>query len=73
MKYKYSLDVFYNEEDEKFVAISPEFGNQMAGLGDTRREAIAEAEKALELLIEDCEEEGDSLPTPRKARKYSGN
>ncbi len=73
MDYNYSLDVFYSDEDEQYVAVSPEFGNQMAGTGDTRAEAVSEAEKALELLVEDYREEGDELPQPRKAHEYSGN
>ena len=73
MDYNYSIEVLYSEIDEQYVAISPEFSNQMAGTGDTRSKAVAEAETALELLIEDYQEEGDELPHPRKAQKFSGN
>jgi len=72
MATKYSYDVFYSDEDEKYIAVSPEFGNQMAGVGDTAEEALKEAESALRLLIEDYQAEGDPLPSPRKAQEYSG-
>lgn len=72
MAYSYSFNVFYSNDDEKYIAVSPEFGDQMAGVGDTADEALKEAESSLRLLIEDYEAEGETLPSPRKAQEYSG-
>lgn len=68
---KYSIDVTWSEEDQAYLAISPEFPG-LSAFGDTRTEAIDEAETALALFIEEFEEEGRELPQPKELSAFSG-
>jgi len=61
---RYSIHVFADEQDGGFVAVCPEFPG-VSAFGDTRKEAIDEAQVALQLAIETFEEEGWPLPEPR--------
>jgi antitoxin HicB len=68
---QYSLHVEWSEEDDCFFATCPEFPGFSAH-GQTRAEALAEAEKGLELRIEAMKEEGVELPQPNEMEQYSG-
>jgi len=67
----YSFRVVWSDEDEAFVATSPEFEG-LSGIGDTRAEAMEEALTALDLLLESYRENGWPLPTPATLTPYSG-
>ena len=61
---RYELIIFWDEADEIFVVDVPELPGCMAH-GRTKREAIANAEAAIELWIETAKEDGLEIPEPR--------
>jgi len=68
---KYCLKVHYSEEDEGYIALSPEFSG-LSAFGETHIEAIEEAKIALQLFIENYNEEGKEPPQPNLIKEYSG-
>jgi predicted RNase H-like HicB family nuclease len=68
---KYSFDLAWSDEDEGFIATSQEFPG-LSAFGATAREALSEAEIALELMIESYEEDRVPLPQPRVRYEHSG-
>ena len=64
MNNKYTLQIFWSEEDEGFVAVCHQFPG-LSAFGETREEALSEAEVALNLMIETYLENGISLPEPQ--------
>jgi predicted RNase H-like HicB family nuclease len=71
MKLKYSVTVAWSNEDDCYIATSPEFENLVA-FGDTIEEAAAEAAVALQGYIETHEEAGIPLPQAKTRPSYSG-
>lgn len=63
MNNKYTLQIFWSEEDEAFVAVCREL-HGLSAFGETREEALREAQIALDLIIETYRENGISLPEP---------
>lgn len=61
---RYELIIFWDEADEIFVVDVPELPGCMAH-GRTKREAITQAEAAIDLWIETAKEDGIALPEPR--------
>lgn len=68
---KYSVNIFWSDEDEGYIAVSPEFPG-LSAFGKTPEKAIAEAQVALKLFIDTYEEEGLPLPEPQIVQRYSG-
>lgn len=68
---KYSINLFWSDEDGGYIAVSPEFPG-LSAFGKTAEKAIAEAQVALELFAATYEEEGLSLPEPQVVQRYSG-
>ncbi len=64
MKNKYSLQIFWSEEDEAFVAICNEFPG-LSAFGETREDALREAQTALDLMIKTYREKHIPLPQPK--------
>jgi predicted RNase H-like HicB family nuclease len=64
MKNKYALHIFWSDEDEAFVAVCREFPG-LSAFGETREEALREAQIALDLMIETYREKGIALPEPQ--------
>ena len=64
MNNKYAIQIFWSEEDEAFVAVCREFPG-LSALGETREEALREAQIALDLMIETYREKDISLPEPQ--------
>jgi predicted RNase H-like HicB family nuclease len=64
MKYQYSILIQWSEEDEKYLVSLPEFGPYAHTHGDTYEEALKNGQEVLELLIEDYQARGQSLPQP---------
>ncbi|MBS1788999.1 MAG: type II toxin-antitoxin system HicB family antitoxin [Acidobacteria bacterium] len=62
---KYSFLLHWSDEDEGYIAKCPEFPG-LSAFGETPDEAIAEAQVALELMIETYQEAGQPLPEPLK-------
>lgn len=61
---RYELIIFWDEADEIFVVDVPELPGCMSH-GRTKREAIANAEAAIELWIETAKEDSLEIPKPR--------
>jgi antitoxin HicB len=68
---KYSFTLHWSDEDEGYIVKCPEFSG-LSAFGDSPDEALAEAQIALELMIETYQESGYELPEPRKLEQYSG-
>ena len=64
MNNKYAIQIFWSEEDEAFVAVCQEFPG-LSAFGETREEALKEAQTALGLMIEIYREKGINLPEPQ--------
>ena len=68
---KYSLSIFWSDEDNSFVALSPEFPG-MSAIGEDREEALKEAQYAMNTMEDMAKEHGDTLPNERKLPEHSG-
>lgn len=68
---KYSLNTVWSDEDNGFIATVKEFPG-LSAFGETRLEAIKEAEIALEGFLKVYEEDGCDLPEPETIKTYSG-
>jgi predicted RNase H-like HicB family nuclease len=64
MSNRYAIQIFWSEEDEGFIAICQEFPG-LSAFGETREEALREAQIALDLMIEIYLEKGIALPEPQ--------
>jgi len=64
MNNKYALQIFWSDEDECYIAVCQEFPG-LSAFGETREEALREAQIALDLMIETYLEKGISLPEPQ--------
>ncbi len=64
---KYEIVVCWSDEDAVFVAEVPELPGCMAH-GDTREEAFASAEEAIDAWLEVALELGRVIPTPAGQR-----
>jgi predicted RNase H-like HicB family nuclease len=64
MKYQYSILIQWSEEDGKYIASLPEFGSYAHTHGATYEEALKNGQEVLELLMEDYQARGQSLPKP---------
>jgi predicted RNase H-like HicB family nuclease len=61
---RYELIIFWDEPDEIFAVDVPELPGCMAH-GRTKREAISNAEAAIDLWIETAKDDGIPIPEPR--------
>ncbi|MBA3601402.1 MAG: type II toxin-antitoxin system HicB family antitoxin [Acidobacteria bacterium] len=64
MSNRYAIQIFWSEEDEGFIAICQEFPG-LSAFGETREEALREAQTALDLMIETYRENSITLPEPQ--------
>jgi antitoxin HicB len=65
---QYSMLIEWSEEDQAYLVTLPEWAEQVcmpATHGDTYDEAAKNGREVLELLIDDAEKNGESLPPPR--------
>ncbi len=67
---RYSFNVFWSDEDESYIALSPEFP-RLSAFGDTPEQALVEIKAVVELAIETYNEEGWPLPQPRTKEEYA--
>ncbi|CAN5861366.1 type II toxin-antitoxin system HicB family antitoxin [soil metagenome] len=63
MNNKYTIQIFWSDEDEAFVAVCQEFPG-LSAVGETREEALKEAQIALDLMIETYQSKNIPLPEP---------
>ena len=62
-KYRYSIEIFYSDEDQGYVALAPELPGCSA-FGETEEEALREIKIAIDLWLEAAEKEGREIPQP---------
>lgn len=67
----YSTNVIWSDEDEEFVATSPEFPGA-SGFGSTWQEATGDLLNAIEGILESMGDRGKPAPEPRKLEDFSG-
>lgn len=68
---KYGFRISWSEEDQGYIATSPEFPG-LSAFGETVEEALTEAKTALDLFIRDIVESGETLPEAQTVHEYSG-
>ena len=64
MENKYTIHIFWSDEDEGYIAVCDEFPG-LSAFGQTRESAAHEAQVALELTVEHYRATGQTLPQPR--------
>ncbi|MCP9496825.1 MAG: type II toxin-antitoxin system HicB family antitoxin [Pyrinomonadaceae bacterium MAG19_C2-C3] len=69
---EYGFVVTWSRTDRSYVAICFEFPG-LSAFGATAEDALREAQVALELFIENYEENGEPLPEPGTTLAYPGN
>jgi antitoxin HicB len=65
---KYRINILWSENDQCYLVELPEFANDIQRYfthGDNYQEALINAQEVLELLIEDYQSQGISLPLPQ--------
>ena len=62
-RYKYSIEIFYSEEDGGYIALAPELPGCSA-FGETEEEALKEIKVAIDLWLETAQKEGRGIPQP---------
>jgi len=67
MKGKYEISISWSDEDDAYVAVVRDLPGGMAD-GASYQEALAAAERAVELWIETAKELGRPIPQPRMQR-----
>ncbi|MGI9054950.1 MAG: type II toxin-antitoxin system HicB family antitoxin [Pyrinomonadaceae bacterium] len=63
MNNKYTIQIFWSDEDEAFVAVCQEFPG-LSAVGETREESLKEAQIALDLMIETYKSKNIPRPEP---------
>ena len=63
-KLNYTIAIQWSKENNCFVVFLPEFRNKMQPIthGETYEEALKNAQEVLEILVEEYQEDGKSLP-----------
>ncbi|HWK88469.1 MAG TPA: type II toxin-antitoxin system HicB family antitoxin [Longimicrobium sp.] len=64
---KYEIIIYWSEEDRAFITLVPELPGCIAH-GESREQALAEAQQAIQLWIDTAHEVGRPVPDP-KGRK----
>lgn len=67
---KYEIIIYWSAEDEAFIAEVPELPGCMAD-GETYRQALQNAETAIQEWIETARELGRAIPEPRGRLMYA--
>ncbi len=70
---RYPIEVFWNDEDEGFIAIAPDLPGSSAW-GKTEAEAIKELHTVIDLWVKAAKKVGNPVPRPsdRADANYSG-
>lgn len=68
---KYSLSIFWSNEDDAFIALSPEFPG-LSAFGESKEDALKEAEYAVTEMQKLAEEHGEKVPVAREFPSHSG-
>jgi predicted RNase H-like HicB family nuclease len=67
---KYEIIMYWSDEDNMFIAEVPELPGCMAD-GETRMEALSNAEQVINEWIETAKEMGRPIPTPKGKLRYA--
>ena len=67
---KYEVILYYDKDDQIFVAEVPELPGCMAH-GSTKAAAVKSAEEAIRLWLETAKEDGIIIPQPRGKLMYA--
>jgi len=67
---KYEMIIYWSDEDQSFVVEVPELPGCMAD-GATYRQAVANAETAIEEWLRTAKELGRAIPVPRGRLRYA--
>ncbi len=67
---KYEIILYWSDEDGMFIAEVPELPGCMAD-GETRMEALSNAEQIISEWIETAKEMGRPIPTPKGKLRYA--
>ena len=67
----YSMHVFWSDEDQAYIAVSPEFDG-LSAFGTTAERAAAELNDAIDAAIDVLREDGESLPAALAVSAHSG-
>jgi len=70
MQTKYEIIIYWSEEDQAFLAEVPELPGCMAD-GQSRQEALANAEVVIRQWVETAKELGRPIPTPKGRLLYA--
>lgn len=65
---KYTIVIQWSDEDNCFVVFLPEFSQnviQPVTHGETYEEALKNGQEVLELIMEEYQEDGKTLPQPK--------
>lgn len=65
--YRYEIFIFWNEEDQAYIAEISELPGCLAQ-GDTAEKALENAQEAIELWLATAVEIGDAIPEPNGRR-----
>lgn len=60
---KYTIEIFYSEEDEGYVAVAPELPGCSA-FGETKEKALKEIKIAIDLWLQTAKKEHREIPKP---------
>lgn len=63
MRHKYTITIFWSEEDQAYIVKVEELEGCSA-FGETREEALKEIKIAMDLWLEVAKEHGDEIPLP---------
>lgn len=62
-RYKYSIELFYSEEDGGYIALAPELPGCSA-FGESEEEALKQIKVAIDLWLETARKQGREIPQP---------
>lgn len=65
---RYGVSIYWSKEDQVFIAEVPELPGCMAH-GETKAEAFANADEAIQLWIDPAEDFGDPIPESKGQRR----
>jgi predicted RNase H-like HicB family nuclease len=65
MRSKHEIRIYWSDEDQAYIATVPELPGCTAD-GPSDHEALAAAERAIELWIQTAQELGREVPKPRR-------
>ena len=72
MDTNYTVNIFWDDEENGFVATFPDFP-YLSAFGDTWEEAVADARVVLDMTLETMAEDGVAPPVPaRRSRRRAG-